>query len=196
MVDVQVLKHAGGHPGGGECFRVPLGHERRLLRHLQDDRVPGQQRGNDRVHRGEPGKVPRRQHEHDAEGLAPDESMEVPAPLHLDVGERRRGDSGHVFAALLKTAPQLERRMRDGAAHLRRELGTQFVRTRDTPLDGARADCRALGDGHFAPTTLRLHGARERRFDLGIGGERTLDDDRPVDRRHRSEHPLGSCRNH
>ena len=93
VLDMQILKHTVGQPRRGERFRIPLGHERRLLRHLQNDGIAGQQRGDDRVHRREPGIIPRRQHEHDAERRASNEFMEVVSVLDLNVGERGGGDA-------------------------------------------------------------------------------------------------------
>ena len=61
VVEVQELEHAVGQAGGLERLGVALGDERRLLRHLEDHAVAGEQRGHDRVHRGEPGIVPRRE---------------------------------------------------------------------------------------------------------------------------------------
>ena len=168
---MQVLKHAGGQAGGGKRFGVSLGYQWRLLRHLEEHRVAGQQCGDDRVHRREPGIVPRRQHEDDAERLAPDETMEVPALFDLDVGKRGRRDLRHVCPALLKAATQLERGVRDGASHLRRDLRAQLVGARDAPLNCSRTDGRSLGYRHLGPPMLRLHGARERQLDLGVGRE-------------------------
>ena len=70
-------KTPSGRPAALNALGVALGDQRRLRRHFEDHRVAGEQRRHDRVHRREPGIVPRRDHQHDAERLAPDEAAGI-----------------------------------------------------------------------------------------------------------------------
>jgi hypothetical protein len=98
VVHVKELEHALRQPCRAEGLRVAFGDERRLRRHLEDHAVAGEQRRHDRVHRREPGVVPRRDHQHHAVRLAPDEALEAFFLLHLQVRQRLFGDAARYSA--------------------------------------------------------------------------------------------------
>ena len=85
---MQELEYAVGQARGLERFGVALGDQRRLRRHLQDHAVARQQRRNHRVHGSEPRVIPRRDDQHHAERLAPDEAPEARLRIDLQIGER------------------------------------------------------------------------------------------------------------
>ena len=110
VVEVQELEHAVGQAGGLERFGVALGDERRLLRHLEDHGVAGEQRGHHRVHRGEPRIVPRRDDEHDAERLAADEALEACLSARRDRSASAASAMPAMYSARsLEAAPDLVR---------------------------------------------------------------------------------------
>ena len=85
---MQELEYAFGQAGGLERFRVALGDERRLRRHLQDHAVARQQRRNHRVHGSQPWVIPGGDDQHHAERLTPDEALETLLGIDLQFGER------------------------------------------------------------------------------------------------------------
>src|SRR5213076_1045751 len=116
VIDVEELEHAIRQAGGCESLAVALGDEGRMLRHLQDHRVAGEERRHDGVHRGEPGVVPRREDQPHAERLAPDEALEARFFFNRKISESLFGDTAHVLDALMKAAADLAGALRDRAA--------------------------------------------------------------------------------
>ena len=147
VIDVQVLEDAVGQAGGRERFGVALGDERRLLRHLQDHAVAGEDRRDDRVDRGEPGVVPRREHEHDAERLAPDEALEILLWLDRDVGERALGDRRSCSA----TRSGKPRRISNGLC----AIGRPICQVSSSPSSSARSTHHAAMRRQIAPPARR-----------------------------------------
>jgi hypothetical protein len=178
VAEMQELEDALRQAGGLEGLGIALGDERRLLRHLQDHRVAGEDRRHDGIHRGEPGIVPRRDDEHDADRLAADES---PVFVNDHIRKCALGDRAHVHRPLLEAATDLVRRVGDRPAHLPRELFTDGVRTRDAPFDHSPHDRHAVRYGDVLPDFLCFCCLVQRVLDPGRRGERALDDDRAVD---------------
>jgi len=60
MREMEILEDAVGSPAAAKASAKALGAKRRLMRMLENDRVAGEDRGNNCVDRGEIGIVPRR----------------------------------------------------------------------------------------------------------------------------------------
>ena len=110
--------------------------------------------GHHRVHRGEVGIVPRRQHQHYAERLAPDEAAEALLRPGIEVGQRLRRDRDHVARTLLEAA-HLAGRLADRPAHLPGDLLGDLLLAGHESVDEAGDDGGALGERHVLPLRLR-----------------------------------------
>ncbi len=125
--------------------------------------LPGHDGRNYCIHRGEVGIVPRRQHEHDAERLAPDETPEPFTLSNVEVHEHPGRDVDHVVRSLLETPPDLERGLRDRPPDLPRELGGEPIGPLDHQRDHPAADPGSVGDAYALPLALRRDGTLEDR---------------------------------
>src|SRR4029079_1499319 len=97
-------------------------------------------------------------------------------------GERLPRDLDHVFRTLREPAPDLERAVRDRAAHLPGQLGPDLVGAFDHPRHHAAADGRPFRERHLLPRRLPGDGAVERPLDGVARRRRVLGVDRAVDR--------------
>ncbi len=117
---------------------------------LHDDRVAGEDRGDDAVDRREEGIVPRRQVEHDAEGLAHDAPFEARRGRQDHVGQRALRDGHHVPCPGGRP-PHLAAGLRDGLAHHARDaLGDRLGRGLHR-FHRSLAECDPLGEGRGPP---------------------------------------------
>ena len=148
---VHVLEQATRDAGGVERGRPALADQWRLARRLQHHAVARDDRGHDGIHGAQERIVPRRQDEHDAEGIAADEPLNALLGVELDVGQCGGGDRHHVSRPFLEAAANLERAVRDRAAHLPCELLGDRVRAMDHPRNHVLAHRYALLDGNRAP---------------------------------------------
>ncbi len=180
--NVQHLHHAFGQAGRGEALGEALGDERRLARMLEDHGIAGEDRGHQGVHRRQERVVPRRDHEHDAERLLPDETREALARARLHVGETIRRQRHHRLGALAH-ALHFRRRVAHRPAHLARELCADLLLPRQHRGDEAAADRDAARERHGAPRALGLTRGGEHNGDRGAARKRTPRDDAAVDRR-------------
>ena len=174
------LEHAFRQAGFAEAFVVTLGAKRCLVRMLQDHRVAGHDRRHHRVHRGQVRIVPRRQHQHRARRLAPDEAAKALCRTGIDIGQRLRGDRHHVARPLLE-APHFAGRLADRPAHLPGDFLRDLFLARHEGVDKAVDDCGAAGDWHPPPLRLRAPGQLQRVMDVRVGRKRPLDIDAAVD---------------
>jgi hypothetical protein len=124
---------------------------------FEDDRVARDQGGDDRIHGREVWVVPGREHEHDAEWLAPNETRKTRLRPHIDVSERIGPDGSHMGRAF-DHAVHLGRAVPDGAAHLTGELPRDVVTFGREALGESPSELAALRHGHAAP--LGLSGPR------------------------------------
>jgi hypothetical protein len=168
------LKQARREPALARGLREALGAERRLMRVLEQHRIPGHQRRHDGIHGGEVGIVPRSDHEGDAEGLAPDEATEAFLRAGVQVGQRLRGERDHGARALLEAA-NLARGVADRPPHLPGELRRDIVALGDERVDEGRERRRALLDRVGAPLALCRHGSGDCGVDLAFAGDGALD---------------------
>ena len=166
MVEVQKLEHARGKPGGLEGLRVALGHKRGLRRRFKDHAIAREERRDDRVHRSEPGIVPRRDDEDDAERLAPDETSESGLLSYFQIFQGFVGDAAHVYRPLMEAALQLSGGLADRAAHLPAELRGEVVGALDAPLGHPPEDRCPLGYWNLFPGLLRSNRLLERTLNL------------------------------
>ena len=169
MTGLHMLEDARGKASVSKRFRVPLGDERRLLRHLEDHAVPRHERWNHGVHGREIGIVPRCQHQDDAKRLAAKPFLRI----EHDVRQRAFRDADHVAGAFLEPAANLQRALRERPAHLPRQLGRELVGTRDHRLHGAPAYRGPLIDRNVFPASLSTGGPVEHSID--VGGRRQLE---------------------
>ena len=139
VIHVQKLEHALRQSGCVKRLGVTLGHQRRLRRHFEDDRVAGKKRRYYGVHRCEPGVVPRRDDQDHPERIAADESPEPDFRTGVHIGERAFGDARHVRDPLLEAAADFHGGMGDGAPHLAGEFFTQLLCSIDAPGRHAKA---------------------------------------------------------
>ena len=163
-------RQAGALGGFGEA----LADQQGLRGVLEDHRVAGQQRRDDRVDRGEVRIVPGRDHHHDAERLARDEAGEAGLVGELlERRERRLGDRDHVARALLDAA--LLAAEADRPAHLPGELGHDLVvHLRAAHRPSCRRAPRARRPSPRATRAARRLRAGHRRVDLGAARHRPL----------------------
>jgi len=163
---VQKLKHTLGQPRVPEGAGITLGDAGRLIGHLENHTVAGDDRGNHSVHRGQIGIVPRRHHQHDAERLAANEALKPVLRLDDVVRECARRDVGHVARPFLETSADLEGTLRNGTADLPRQLGADRIGTLDHQVGHLPADRRALRQRYMLPRFLRTDGSLDGRLDL------------------------------
>ena len=165
MGAVHELEHALRQSGVLERLGEALRAQRRLIRVLQHHGVAGHERGHHRVHRGEIGVVPRRQHQHHAERLAADEAAEAVLRPGIEVRQCLRCDRHHVARTLLEAA-HLAGRLADRPAHLPGDLLGDLLLACDECVDEARHDRGALGERHLLPLCLRRPRALQHAPDL------------------------------
>ena len=186
MVEVQKLEHALRKPGGLEGLGVALGYKRGLRRHLEDYAIAREERRHHRVHRSEPGIIPRRDHQHHAERLATDEPAEAGLFRNRNFGKRLLGNAAHVQRALMKPALDLTRALAERAAHLPAELDGEVVGTLDAPLGHPPTDRCPLGYWNLLPRSLRSNRFLERALNLPARCNPALCVHRAVDRGNRA----------
>ena len=136
---------------------------------LEDDGVPGDQGGRDRVDGGHVGIVPGRHDEDDAERLA----LDHPAKAWALVARNRRREAllrnpDHVAHALLEAAELAA--IAHGAPHLLGELGHHLLVHREHRLEEFEDEGATLLHGEPAPLPLGRAGGRQGGVDLGLGG--------------------------
>jgi hypothetical protein len=105
-------EHAGWPPDRGPRFAIALSAEQRLHGVLEDHRVPGQECGDDRVHRGQVRVVPRGDDEDGPDGFPADEAGEAGEAGRVadaDIGHRSIGNRHHVSRSFLEPAANLVR---------------------------------------------------------------------------------------
>jgi hypothetical protein len=172
---VHVLQEARRQPRLQRALAHALGHQRRLLGVLQQHRVAGQERRHHRVHRGEPGVVPRRQHQHHAHRHALDRAREACLGRQYVVAQGFLREPRHGPPAVQEAA-QLTGRLGARPAHLRGELLSRFVADALHHVEEAQHAVDALGEGRVAPGALRRGGPRQQGVQLGRVRERPLVD--------------------
>ena len=175
------LEHALRQSRFLERVRKALRAQRRLIRVLQHHRVAGHDRGHHRVHRGEIGVVPRRQHQYHTERLAANEAAEALLRACIEVGQCLRCDRHHVACTLFEAA-HLAGRLADRPAHLPGDLLGDLLLAADERSYKARDDRGTLGERHVLPFRLRRARALQRAPDLRVRREWPLDVDPAVDR--------------
>jgi hypothetical protein len=116
VVEDDVLEDVRRHAALVERLGQPFAHEDRLARVLQHHGIPGDQRRDDGVDRGEVGVIPRRDDEDEAVGFALDAAVEAVRAFGDHGGEGVLGDPRHVGGALVHAAEFAAEA--GGAAHL------------------------------------------------------------------------------
>ena len=133
VAEHEVLEEALRQPGLVGRRLKALADEQRLRRVLQEHRVAGHQRREDRVDGGEVRIVPRRDDQHDAERLALHIAAEARLLLRHERRQRLLGDRRHVARALLE--PALLAAEAHRPAHLPGELRHDLVVHREQRVE-------------------------------------------------------------
>jgi hypothetical protein len=186
MIEIEDLEHAIGQPRFLCRPADPLRDQRGLLRVLEDDRVAGNQCRHQCVDGGQPRVVPRRDHEHDTERLAPNVAGEPVARLQPDVGQRFGCQVDHRPSAQ-KPASHLASAVAERPSHLHGELLGYGVGVMHGELHEATNHRAALVEVDLPPRVEGFVGRRQRSFDFLRPIERPLEHDAPIYRGNRLE---------
>ncbi len=149
---------------------------------FEQNRITGHQRGNDGIDRRQVWVVPGRNGENDTQRLARNPACEPGLWFRHNVGEALLGTANHMARTLFKTT-QFTLTKSNRAPHLPGELRHDVVRHAEHGVDGASADCRALGKREGAPRSLCRARRTQHLPDITFVRERALCIDRTVHRR-------------
>ena len=185
MRRMHVREDARRQPRRGGGGAQALGHQRRLVRVLEQHRIAREQRRDDGVHRRQPRVVPGREHEHEAERLAVDGAPKALLRARVEGAQRRLGEPAHGRGAVGE-ARELPRRIARGPAHLQRQLPRRVLGAGHHGRDEGAHLALALLEGEGPPGAKARPARREGRVELSVRSQGALDEEGAVDGRNRA----------